>query len=191
LTAVPRRQRGPRRCMEVSPFAPSPLSSPVLFPCLCSCCLLPIRLCLPSVWWVLWLWWIRWLVLLRVLIQVFICLQCSGVHRSLGVHLSFVRSITMDRWSVEQITRMDKGGNAPCKEFFEKQFGLQYKSLTIPQRVSPPSRRPLCPFIFFPLAIVQWSIAIHFVWICYLISLFTSPYSFLRTFPIVVRLTLP
>jgi hypothetical protein len=41
----------------------------------------------------------------------------------------------MDRWSVEQLTRMEKGGNGPCKEFFEKQFGPQYKTLTIPQKV--------------------------------------------------------
>ncbi|CAK0903282.1 unnamed protein product [Prorocentrum cordatum] len=26
------------------------------------------------------------------------CLECSGQHRSLGVHLSFVRSIQMDRF---------------------------------------------------------------------------------------------
>jgi len=32
-----------------------------------------------------------------------ICLECAGKHRSLGVHVSFVRSITMDSWSAHQV----------------------------------------------------------------------------------------
>ncbi|THH30688.1 hypothetical protein EUX98_g3510 [Antrodiella citrinella] len=48
---------------------------------------------------------------------VFLCLQCAGVHRGFGVHISFVRSVSMDTWQEEQIRRMQLGGNAPFAAF--------------------------------------------------------------------------
>jgi hypothetical protein len=41
----------------------------------------------------------------------------------------------MDRWSAEQLIRMEKGGNAKAKEFFEQNLGQSYKTMTIPERV--------------------------------------------------------
>jgi Putative GTPase activating protein for Arf len=49
-----------------------------------------------------------------------LCLQCSGHHRSLGVHVSCVRSLTMDEWSLEHIVAMLEGGNEQCRRFFAR-----------------------------------------------------------------------
>ncbi|RCK60886.1 ADP-ribosylation factor GTPase-activating protein GCS1 [Candida viswanathii] len=49
---------------------------------------------------------------------IFICLECAGVHRGLGVHISFVRSITMDQFKPEETLRMEIGGNERLKSYF-------------------------------------------------------------------------
>merc|ERR1712137_443477 len=43
-----------------------------------------------------------------------------GVHRSLGVHISFVRSTTMDTWKPNQLKLMELGGNRKLREFFRR-----------------------------------------------------------------------
>lgn len=49
-----------------------------------------------------------------------LCLHCSGQHRSLGVQVSSVRSISMDDWSVTEVVSMLEGGNQQIGKFFER-----------------------------------------------------------------------
>jgi len=36
-------------------------------------------------------------------IGIFLCYQCTGNHRSMGVHITFVRSLKMDRWKAKEL----------------------------------------------------------------------------------------
>lgn len=58
-----------------------------------------------------------------------LCLQCSGHHRSMGVHVSCVRSVTMDEWTPKHVLQLLEGGNDQLRSFFTRHH-LTQEALT-------------------------------------------------------------
>uniref|UniRef100_A0A8C6P7C1 Arf-GAP with coiled-coil, ANK repeat and PH domain-containing protein n=1 Tax=Nothobranchius furzeri TaxID=105023 RepID=A0A8C6P7C1_NOTFU len=50
---------------------------------------------------------------------VLLCIECSGIHRSLGVHFSKVRSLTLDSWEPELLKLMCELGNTVINNIYE------------------------------------------------------------------------
>ncbi|RUS76306.1 hypothetical protein EGW08_015930 [Elysia chlorotica] len=65
-----------------------------------------------------------------------LCIECSGIHRSFGVHMSKVRSITLDTWEPEQLKVMLELGNAVVNGIYE---GAVDESIAV--RAKPDSNR--------------------------------------------------
>lgn len=56
----------------------------------------------------------------------FMCIRCSGIHRSMGVHISKVKSVDLDAWTDEQVELMVKWGNEKCNSYWESKLPPGY-----------------------------------------------------------------
>jgi len=61
---------------------------------------------------------------------VFVCIRCSGIHRSLGTHISKVKSVSLDKWTQDQVDVMKSMGNARAKEVYEAYMPEGYPRAT-------------------------------------------------------------
>ena len=51
---------------------------------------------------------------------ILICMECAGRHRSYGTHISYVKSVDLDKWNKKQLKSLELTGNFYMKKQFEK-----------------------------------------------------------------------
>lgn len=52
---------------------------------------------------------------------IFLCMSCAGRHRSYGTHISFVRSLTLDKWTEDQVRLIEVGGNDALLQYLQQE----------------------------------------------------------------------
>ena len=50
---------------------------------------------------------------------IVVCIRCSGHHRNMGVHISKVKSVNLDKWTPDEVRWMARMGNTKAKECLE------------------------------------------------------------------------
>jgi len=65
---------------------------------------------------------------------IYICLNCSGRHRSIGVHLSYVRCVWMDAWKQDQLAMMQLGGNQRLADYLDEHGPKDWRKMPITQK---------------------------------------------------------
>lgn len=60
---------------------------------------------------------------------VFICIKCAGIHRSLGTHISKVKSVDLDTWKEEHLSMLIKmQNNDKANEYYENKLNHDMES---------------------------------------------------------------
>ncbi|CAG99014.1 GTPase-activating protein AGE2 [Kluyveromyces lactis] len=55
---------------------------------------------------------------------VFVCIKCAGFHRSMGTHISKVKSVDLDTWTEEHLEAvLEFGNNKKFNEYYENKLG--------------------------------------------------------------------
>lgn len=61
---------------------------------------------------------------------ILLCIRCAGCHRSLGTHISTVKSLTLDAWNDTQIQTLGSIGNKSAREAWEPRIPLGFNRPT-------------------------------------------------------------
>ena len=54
---------------------------------------------------------------------ILLCIECAGRHRSYGTHISFVKSVDLDKWNKKQLKCLELTGNLYAQNKF-KEYGV-------------------------------------------------------------------